>query len=111
MTDYNPRDRVKRHETIEGVVTREGDYLRDDKGFLWPIGVSPRTQLTRTVEIIKRALQPEPADGSIVTDKYDDTWQRAGNGWVLLRWAIPIPWTNLNESYGPITILREGGPS
>lgn len=112
MTAYQPGDRVRLTVVAEGVVTERGRWLRTDSGNFYDLGTE-HAGTTRTVEVIERALPPEPPEGSIVVTETDRLYRRIRGRW----WhqapnsIIGLTWADFNEEFAPITVLRNGGPS
>lgn len=118
VSDYNPGDRVRVTRIWEGVVDQYGDlrYGYDNSNRI-AIGAFVGKDDSH-IEIIERALPPEPPVSSVVVDGKDVVFKRLSNSelrpgrnWLCLDASIFVSWESLNRHNGPIAILREGGQS
>lgn len=62
------------------------------------------------VEIVSRALPPEPPLGSVVLDDYGDAWQHtfyfSKLGWRRVADDVNYTWKALNHEYGPLCVIH-----
>jgi hypothetical protein len=124
VASLQPGDRVK--ATIEGNHP-SGTYIIEGSIFLSVISGHPAISGHPTVgdfpfdtplyphtllalEVLSRALPEEPANLSVVLDRFSNAWQRAGifelgqNAW-LFRSGERLPWSDLHGLYGPLTLM------
>jgi hypothetical protein len=95
---------------ISGVLESSGGTLRirifDGDIYVRAIPGGPAGWLL-ALEVLSRALPPEPARLGVVTDSRCLAWQREGACWYLMGayHVTPLTWADLNERFSPLTLM------
>ena len=103
---YPPGTRVR--VTFEGVVDGMGNATAWTLNS-WPLATVTPGYLAANPDKVT-VLLDEPADNSVVLDRYGVAWQRIVSKWFTIAAGEPQrEWQVLTDKYGPLTVIHAGG--